>query len=802
MTRRDDHVTDAMNGAETVATQARDDARAPEAHQPTDQHRAGGSPANVGASPAAPAAGGALVTACFAAATFLGAFLLFLVQPLVAKYILPWFGGGAAVWTTCVLFFQATLLAGYLYAHLGVKRLGTRGQAALHAAVLLAAAAAALPAIVPAERWKLAGDTANPTGQILLLLAATVGLPCLALAATSPLLHAWYGRMRPGAAVYRLYALSNLGSLLALLAYALAVEPLLSRRTQAALWSAGMAAFAVLCAACAMLAARHARGAGPEADAGEAGSDGADRAPGDRDGDASHDGDDDVRGGPVPTPVPAGAMRPAPPPGLSEIDEPPAGPVPQRPLRRGLELALWLALPACTSALLLATTNALTQDLAPVPFLWVLPLALYLVTFIVAFDRPAWYGRPVFAVLLAAGCAGVVWVLAAHPVPSAKDGIAVFSLALFAGCMTLHGELARLRPPPRRLTGYYLAIAAGGAAGGLLAAVGAPMGLRSYAEFPIALCACCALAFAVPLVAERRAPGVAAAFAVPADVVVLGGVLWALGSAHLRHGRVLARVRDFYGVLTVVEVDTPGGPARRLYHGGITHGQQYVAPARRGEPTAYFRADSGIGRLLGPASPLNRPRRVAVVGLGIGTIAAYAGPGDAYHFFEISPDVERLAREWFTYLADAERRGVAVEVVTGDGRLSLDRRAGPGRYDVIALDAFSGDAVPVHLLTLEAFDVYRRHLAPGGVVAVQVSNRYVDLRPPVVAAARRLGWRHAFVQSAVTGEDVFSSDFLLLSPDPAPVEHVRRAAGLAPEGDVPDVQPWTDDHANVLRALR
>jgi SAM-dependent methyltransferase len=702
--------------------------------------------------------GGPAVTLCFAGATFLGAFLLFLVQPLIARYILPWFGGGAAVWTTCMLFFQTALLGGYLYAHLGVSRLGTRVQAAVHGGLLLLAVAAALPSVAPAERWRqAAGEGGHPTGQILLLLLATVGLPCVALAATSPLLHAWYGRIRPGAAVYRLYALSNLGSLLALLAYPLVVEPLFTRRAQAAVWTAGLAAFAALCGGAALLAARYAtRGRTPD------------------------------EGGPDAAADAATAL---------------AAPYAGHAVKPGVALVLWLALPACASALLLATTNTMTQDLAPVPFLWVLPLALYLITFIIAFDHPRWYSRPVFVTLLVIGCAGALWVLARHGLAPAKVGITVFAVVMFAACMMLHGELARLRPPTARLTAYYLAIAAGGVVGGLLVAVGAPMLLRSHSEFQLALCASCVLAFVAPLLAERRAPGALAGFLVPVGVVILGGSLWAMSAGYLAGGAVLERDRDFYGVLSVVERQTPSGQIRRLHHGAITHGQQFTDPARRGEATAYFRADSGIGLLLGPDSPLPRPRRVGVVGLGIGTIAAYAQPGDVYHFYEISPNVERVARRWFTYLGDAEQRGAKVEVVIGDGRLALERRREPQRYDAIALDAFSGDAVPVHLLTAEAFDLYARHLAPGGVVIVQVSNRYVDLRQPVIAVGKRLGWHSVVVDVPPTAGEGFASEYVLLSADPARIEQVARRRTSPTNPELPVIAPWTDEHANMLRAL-
>jgi SAM-dependent methyltransferase len=736
--------------------------------------------------PAAPAAvrhapaGGATVTICFAAATFLGAFLLFLVQPLIAKYILPWFGGGAAVWTTCVLFFQATLLGGYLYAHLGVKRLGTRGQAVLHGALLLAAAAAALPAIVPSERWKLAGPTTNPTGQILMLLLATVGLPCLALAATSPILHAWYSRIRPGAAVYRLYALSNLGSLLALLAYPLLMEPMLSRRTQALLWSAYMVAFAVLCGACAMLAARYV----PRSSA--------DAGPG-RDGHVDGDAD----GATEPPPVPAAPLTAAEAVAFADL---PARRV-VKPLPRSVQLALWLLLPACATSLLLATTNAITQDFAPIPFLWVLPLALYLVTFIIAFDRPAWYSRRVFGVILAVLAAAAAWSLSDEGVLRARVGVAALTAAMFAGCMVLHGELARVRPPTARLTTYYLCIAAGGALGGLLVAVGAPLLLRSYAEFQISLWVACLLAFVLPMVAERRPPGPILGFLAPVGLLVLGLGLWITPSGYGREGKELTRTRDYYGVLSVWEIDHPDGKGRVLYHGTTTHGHQFTRRDRRALPTTYYYPGSGIDRLLGKRSPVPTPRRVAVVGLGTGTIAAYAQSGDVYRYYEISPSVQDVARTYFSYLGDAEERGATVDVVIGDARLSMEREADQ-RYDVIALDAFSGDAVPVHLLTLEAFQLYTRHLAPDGVMAVHTSNRYLNLQDVVAAAAKQLGWDYAMLQAPDGRNMGYSSTWVMMSPDPARIDHFERLGSRGGTKQRRTIDPWTDEHANVLGILQ
>jgi SAM-dependent methyltransferase len=713
--------------------------------------------------------GGPLVTPLFAAATFLGAFLLFLVQPLIARYVLPWFGGGAAVWTTCMLFFQTALLGGYLYAHLGVSRLGTRAQAAVHAFVLLGAAAAALPAIVPTAHWQPSPGEAAPIPRILLLLAATVGLPCIALAATSPLLHAWYARLRPGAAVYRLYALSNVGSLLALFAYPFVVEPLLARRAQATVWSTGMAAFAVLCAACAWIAGRSI----PRLTS-------SDTIPG---ADAN---------------MPAAHV--ARPPTSSSTTTTTTTTTWEKLVRR----LLWIALPACASALMLGTTNMITQDIAPMPLLWVLPLALYLLTFVIAFDRPRWYVRKVWAPVLALAVIGVLSLLyMGGDVDSVTLVVVGFLAAMFVGCMTLHGELARLRPPPKQLTGYYLSLAAGGALGGLLVAVAAPLLLRSYLEYPAALWACCVLVFVTPCLIERWVPSSFPGLLALAGVLALAPLAWRSAHRSIPKGELVSRNRDFYGVLTVWRMNEGEGRGTMIHHGSITHGHQYSRPSLRATPTTYYHDESGVGFALREAdSPLPRPRRVAAIGLGAGTIAAYARRGDAYRFYEISRQVARIARDNFTYLSDAGERGATVDVVLGDGRLSMAAEPEDQQFDCIVLDAFSGDAIPSHLITTEAFEMYKRRLAPGGVICVHVSNRFLDLQTVVAAVAGQVGWRAALFDADWTDAMRYPASWVVLGPDANVIQQLERNGEGTPLEPPRRFTPWTDEHANVLAILQ
>jgi hypothetical protein len=690
-------------------------------------------------------------TFAFASATFLGAFLLFLVQPLVARYILPWFGGGPAVWTTCMLFFQAALLAGYAYAHFSAAKLSPRAQAAAHVALLVAAVLTALPLSV-SERWKPAGSGGelSPAWQILALLAVSVGPAALALSATSPLLNAWFSRAHPGAgpAVYRLYAVSNAGSLLALLGYPFGVEPLLTRRQQSLTWSAGLVTFAALCTYCAARASRR-----------------------------------------------KNVLIPF-------IDGPPAAAPP--PVQR----FLWLVLPAVASVLLLATTNTMTQDVAAAPFLWVLPLALYLLTFILAFEGRRSYRRIVFGPLLAMSAAAACWVLFRGDNLSMLMRLGVLSAVLFVCCMVCHGELAALKPPPRHLTAYYLTISAGGALGGLLVAVVAPLVLDRYLELHAGLWLCCLLAVILPRVTGREAtrPGYGQYGALDvlnvAGLLMLAVALWMAANPVVARTRVVHRSRDFYGVLTVFEYRPTDGErgAFILHHAGVTHGHQFVAADKRHLPTSYYSPQSGVGLAIQAIDALvtGRGRRVGVVGLGAGTVAAYGRSGDVFRFYELNPSVAKLARQRFTYLRDSK---ATCEIVLGDARISLEREP-PGQFDLLVLDAFSGDAIPAHLLTAEAFELYRRHLAPGGVVAVHISNNYLDLEPVLAAQAEHGTW-HAVAVSNRAGDDttgVEASDWVLLSADASRLAFAQDA-GSAPQ-TLRGLRLWTDEYTSLFPILK
>jgi len=684
----------------------------------------------------------------YAVAIAFGAFLLFQVQPLIGKYILPWFGGGPAVWTTCMLFFQMLLLAGYAYAHLLHRWLAPRMQAAVHV-VVLGAAMLALP-IVPNTAWKPTGG-GDPTFRILALLAATVGLPYLVLATTSPLLQAWFTRAQPGRSPYRLYALSNAGSLLALVSYPFVVEPWLRLRAQALVWSMVFAVFALVCGWCAVRVWRM----GSASD------------------DSRQDGGDADAAG-----RPGVAAR-----------------------------ILWIALPACGSLLLLAVTNQMCSDVAIVPFLWVLPLTLYLLTFILCFHSERWYVRPFFWGLLTVCVAGMIALLVRGVYASIALQVCGFSGGLFVCCMVCHGELVRLKPHPRHLTAFYLSCSAGGALGGVFVGLVAPNVFHAYLELHIGLWLCCALAM-VAFWVERRphrrwSRSWAAMAWLPAFVLVMavltGALCW---DVQVKLRGSLSLSRNFYGTLRVARYsgDTEAGDHYSLQHGRILHGSQFISPARRREPTTYFGPQSGIGlalRLRRRQSPL----RVGVVGLGTGTIAAYGEAGDHYTFYEINPQVKHLATSRFTYLTDSE---ADCDVALGDARISLERQK-PQHFDVLALDAFTSDAIPIHLLTREAFAAYSRHLKPDAIVAVHISNRFLDLEPVVAALAEEFGFDTAIIESESDVEqEIDAATWVLLTADQNFLDDEQVVAATRDDEDGPPVSPllWTDDYSSLAEILR
>ena len=698
------------------------------------------------------------MTILYAVTILLGSFLLFQVQPLIGRYILPWFGGSPAVWTTCMLFFQVALLAGYGYAH-GVTAASRRRQGYLHLA-LLVVALLFLPIAPDPERWKpLSGQ--EPAPQILLLLLATIGIPYMALAANAPLVQHWFVRSFPGTSPYPLYALSNGASLVALLSYPFLVEPQFTLARQASIWGWLFAAYALCCAACALLPALAGR-FGWVVDAGAA----------DETAASASMGDD-------------GSTRLAP-----------------------ATVVIWLLLSASGSALLLATTNQLCQEVAVVPFLWVLPLTLYLATFIVCFTGDRAYDRILWGVLLAGALLPACRVLAMGVTATLPVQILIYLAALVTGCMVCHGELFRSRPDPRHLTAFYLVIATGGAVGGLFVAVAAPLFFDGFWEYPVTLAAL----GAVVILAWLRGGAFAGSLWVPPVAVVAEIALVAFTVMHIRTLApwTVATDRNFYGVLRVTRDRDSLGPKLNLMHGRVLHGTQYTDPERRRTPTSYYAPESGAGLALRfhprrqGADPADRHLRVGVVGLGAGTLAAHGQRGDLFRFYEINPAVIRVADRHFTFLRDSAAR---VETLPGDARIVLEeelRRGAPQRYDVLLVDAFSSDAIPIHLLTRECFALYRRHLAPDGLLLFHVTNRFLDLIPVVQAQADAAGERAALVRCV---EDPKSgrgkSDWVIVTRNGMFLDapEIREKATPLTSRAAPPIL-WTDDFAGLWQVLK
>ncbi|HYL87575.1 MAG TPA: fused MFS/spermidine synthase [Burkholderiales bacterium] len=666
-----------------------------------------------------------VATLPYAATIFLSSFLLFLVQPIIAKQILPWFGGSAGVWTTCLVFFQSVLLAGYAYAD-WTTRLGPRRQAYLHVA-LLALSLACLP-IIASSSWKPQGSE-EPILRILLLLCATIGLPYFLLSTTTPLLQAWYWRRFQAAVPYRLFALSNLASLLALLGFPLLFEPAFDLRQLGWSWSFVYGGFVVLCGAVGLMSAN---GAHERADAA--------------------------------IPVAPVALR---------------------------DQLLWLALAAMGSVMLLAVTNHITQNISSVPFLWVLPLALYLITFILAFDHPRWYVRPFFVVALLALLPAM-----AYYVPSLDLRVAapLYLVGMFVTCMFCHGELARSKPDPAHLTRFYLMISLGGALGAVLVAIVAPLVLPGYFELGIALLV---LAVIVAMRLERFALWAGIAVVAATSVLVVQGMY-----TYAQGMRVMER--DFYGVVRTADHPDPV-PYRSMYHGGIMHGGQLLGDSFRNTPSDYFGPGSGYGRVFTSLREM-APRRklsVGVIGLGAGVIGAWMKPGDQLVFYEISPRVVDIAKREFTYLADTAAR---TEVVLGDGRLSLEREP-PRGYDVLGIDAFSGDSIPMHLVTREAMALYVKHIKPDGVIVFQATNRYIDLLPVVKRLASEFGMEAVNISDSPEGTEgpeywYSATDQVIVTRNQRLLDWPRIDEASEEIEDRPDLPTFSDAHHNLLRILK
>ena len=738
-------------------------------------------------------------TAWFSAVTILiSAFLLFQVQPIISRMILPWFGGGPAVWSICMLFFQVLLLGGYAYAHFlnGVQV--PKRQAIIHIA-LLVLALMTLP-ITPDAVYKPLDGT-RPTWRILSLLLMNVGLPYFILSATGPLVQAWFSRLYPGRSPYRLYALSNVGSLGALLSYPFFFEPWLTSNAQGTLWSVGFGVFVLLCGGLAALALRTI----PE------------------------------------EPTVVDAKKPAAP-----MDEP----------RPALAQRLaWLLLPVLASMMLLAVTAHICQDVAVIPFFWVLPLSLYLLSFIICFDAAVWYRRRIFSLLLGAAVFWICFVMLGIDIETVMNnwitklnettevleityrmdlggeyfgkfsklvnslcetsgikfrfevsnfvGESVAFLAmLFSLCMVCHGELFRCKPSSRYLTEFYMMVSAGGAVGGIFVGLICPQIFSSNVEMNIGLVAAFMLAVGVLSDDLWQTKLLNKAWKKALAFVWGFGFLLIIVRAQFSAFDVDALVmkRNFYGMVKVKEHDVgTEDHIRILLHGRILHGSQFQDILRRKMPTTYYDPESGVG-LAVRFFRNQRPVRVAVVGLGTGTLAAYGGEGDFYTFYEINPNIREIAQTYFTYLQDSPAK---IQIVLGDARISMERQT-PQDFDVIVLDAFSGDAIPVHLLTKEALEMYYRHLRSNGIIAVHVTNRLLDLSPVVYRLAKHFQTRLTEVHTTRNqGWGEAASKWILLTKN---LEFLN-SESIREHGQdvaVPNkvIPLWTDQYSNLFQIMK
>jgi spermidine synthase len=692
----------------------------------------------------------------YIAAIFLSSSLLFLVEPMAGKRLLPLLGGSSAVWITCLVFFQTTLLLGYLCAHTIATGLSRRAQLVAYGFLLTVSLVQVFANLNPHPH----ASTTRPVFSVLWVLAMLIGLPFLALSATNPLLQSWYahGRMSgekaSTAPPYRLFALSNFGSLLALLAYPVLVEPNFSLRTQTVAWSIGFILFVVICGL--IIASRL-------------------NTPESREVEQRSSTHTTISESVAPQSAAATA------PSLQRDVVPSPG-----------ERTLWLLMAACGSLLLSAVTSHLSQNIAAIPLLWILPLTIYLLTFVLAFNgKLYWRWLMVRLLAVALGALGYFIAKPSEDLPIAIS-IPFFCLVLFISCLFCHGELYLRRPSARYLTQYYLLIAAGGALGSMFVGVLAPLVFSGSYEMAWSLVYTAALAAAI-MWREHWA------WRIFWPAVAIGLLVVVVLQERADRENAIVQVRSFYGTLRVTDEETEdAGRFRTLIHGTIQHGTQFMASDElRRLPTTYYSRDSGVGLALDNCCK-GRARRVADIGLGTGTLATYGEPGDVFRFYEIDPRVEVIAKNVFTYLRESRAK---IEIAHGDARLSMEAEP-PENYDVIAVDAFSGDAIPVHLLTAEALKLYQRHLAPGGIIAFHISNTYLRLAPVVQAQADHAGL-HAVLVTTEDNDDTgaFSSDWVLVTANEKFLALPEIADASAKIELKPGLRLWTDDYSSLLPIL-
>ncbi|MCA1899870.1 MAG: fused MFS/spermidine synthase [Chloroflexi bacterium] len=686
----------------------------------------------------------------FALSVFLSAFLLFQVQPMIGKFILPWFGGTPAVWSTAMLFFQVFLTGGYAYAYWLVKQ---RRQGWIHSALLAATVVWLVvlgffwkSPVTPSVEWKPDIGVSLPILQLFFLLTVSVGLPYFVLASNSPLMQAWFSRLFPRRSYAKLYSLSNVGSLMGLLAYPILIEPQLTLRVQGWVWSGGFILFAMLVGWSALRAQR--------------------------------------------------ADTPA--------DGQPAFPSSAAEKPSAALMSLWAILGAIPSVFLLAVTNHITQEVAVIPFLWIIPLALYLLSFILTFSGGVWIQPRLYALLFAAASVAALWALGNAATLSVFLQIFIYSALLFFACMSAHGELYLLRPPAEHLTAFYLMVSVGGALGGIFVNLIAPLIFTGYWEFYLAWLMTFVILI-LSLLPRWERPKIRASVLWVSFLAGTLAIVFSLNSFF----DALAAHRNFYGLMRVRSWTSPNGfgDGYLMIHGMTVHGIQYLSPELRDEPTTHFTRESGAGLLLSNHPQRGHGMKVGVLGLGIGTLAAYAEASDIYRFYEINPIVVEYAEGrggYFSFLSDCKGE---VAVITDDARLALERelaRGEPQNFDVLILDTFSSDSIPTHLITREAFAIYLQHLKPDGVLAAHISNRHINLLPVLWGLSQEYGLSIVVVdRNPKPGEDIFPSRWVLMAVNPQSLQipEIQERAVVVDES-VGAVRLWTDDYSNLFQILK
>ena len=687
----------------------------------------------------------------FALSIFLSAFLLFQIQPMIGRFILPWFGGTPAVWSTVMLFFQVLLTAGYAYAYWLIGRVHPKRQSAIHGSLIVSAVVLQIvlsffwtSPITPDPGLKPA-NVDLPILDIFKLLMITVGFPYFILASNGPLMQAWFSRIHTDRSYAFLYSISNFGSLLGLIVYPVLIEPTLSLRGQGWAWAGGFLLFGFVAVAVGIQHGRSSLHSKPEVES------------------------------------------------VFETESP-----------SGALLSLWIALSATASLFLLSVTNQISQEVAVIPFLWIVPLTIYLLSFILTFSGEKGYNRNFIAALFVVSTVLTLFVMLNATALHVYWQITAYSLLLFAACMLCHGELYLLRPAAEHLTTFYLMVSIGGAFGGIFVNLVAPVIFNGYWEFFVGL----AMTAAILLTALRsnRRENIIARARFVFTVFALVTVMLSLLSTYFS-GALFSK-RNFYGVIRVRE-GLAGNPPQLAYlmsHGITVHGLQFISPELRHLPTSYYVRDGGAGLAI-----LNHPRyghglRVGMLGVGAGTLTTYGQPGDVYRLYEINPVVVDLAEGQNGYFSFVEDSKANVTMVPGDARISLERELAEGNsqnFDVLVLDTFSSDSIPVHLVTKEAIALYLEHLAPDGIIAAHITNLHLDLQPVFWQLAKYHGLSMVRVNYGGDSNGGYASHWILLSRDPALLDvPAIRANAVDLDGYSTNLKLWTDDYSNLFQILK